>query len=73
MDNGGEINAEVTGQPVQRFHLLAEPNEEWGGVVFPCQYLLANVDVDNLLNELQELFSKLEEGDAMELYCTFHD
>lgn len=73
LDNGGEIYAEVTGQPVPSFHPWPEPNEEGGGVVLPCKYILTNIDVNNLLNKLKELFSKLEEGAEMELYCTNHD
>ncbi|XP_062618275.1 uncharacterized protein LOC134279876 [Saccostrea cucullata] len=68
LDNGGEIFAEVTGQPVPSFHPWPEPNKEGGGVVLPCKYILANVDGENLFNELKDFFSKLEEGDAMELY-----
>lgn len=42
---GGEIYAEVTGQPVPSFHPWPEPNEEGGGVVLPCKYILTNVDI----------------------------
>lgn len=70
---GGGIYAEVTGHPVPSFYPWPEPNEKGGGVVLPYKYILTNIDVNNLLNKLKELFSKLEEGAEVELYCTNHD
>lgn len=59
LDNGGKIYAEVTAQPVPSFHPYPEPNKEEDGVVLTWKYILANIDADNLLNELKQ----------MELYC----
>lgn len=59
LDNGGKIYAEVTAQPVPSFHPYPEPNKEEDGVVLPWKYILANIDADNLLNEMKQ----------MEFYC----
>lgn len=57
MDSGGEIDAEVAEKNKIPW---PEPNEEGGGVVLPCKHIhvLANIDVDNLSNELNKLFLK---------------
>lgn len=36
LDEGGEIHAEVTGEPVPSFAPWPEPQSEGGGVVLPC-------------------------------------
>ncbi|XP_048757423.2 uncharacterized protein LOC125667806 [Ostrea edulis] len=68
LDNGGEIFAEVTGQPVVSFPPWPEPNEEGGGVVLPCKYILENVNASTLFDKLKTILSQLKEGDAMKLY-----
>ncbi|KAH3727940.1 hypothetical protein DPMN_053886 [Dreissena polymorpha] len=67
MNEVGTITAEVTGEPVPSFQPWPAPNEEGGGVVFPCHYVINQSDIKASFSKLCLLLEKSPEGFAMDL------
>ena len=67
LDEGGEIHAEVTGEPVPSFAPWPEPQSEGGGVVLPCNYIISKTNITVLHDKLFNLLKGLKEGSCMEL------
>ena len=63
----GCVFAEVTGDPIPSFSPWPEKDEEGGGIVLPCNYIITHPDIQSQFNKLSELLSKIPEGSAMEL------
>ena len=63
----GCVFAEITGDPIPSFSPWPEKDEEGGGIVLPCNYIITHPDTRSQFNKLSELLSKIPEGSAMEL------
>lgn len=67
LDCGGEVYANVTGDPVQSFPPWPAPNEKGGGAVIPCDFILVVCDKDKVLTMLKETLQKMPECDVMSI------
>ncbi|XP_052759924.1 uncharacterized protein LOC128202810 [Mya arenaria] len=66
LDEGGEIFAEATGEPVPSFPPWPAPNEEGGGVVLPASYFIyAKQNIKMVSSQLKNLLNALKEGSGM--------
>ena len=72
----GCVSAEVTGDPIPSFSPWPEKDEEGGGIVLPCNYIITHPDIQSQFNKLSELLSKyqkdLQWNFLMSLYRISH-
>ena len=68
----GCVFAEVTGDPIPSFSPWPEKDEEGGGIVLPCNYIITHPDIQSQFNKLSELLSKIPEGSATELVMSLY-
>ena len=72
----GCVFAEVTGDPIPSFSPWPEKDEEGGGIVLPCNYIITHPDIQSQFNKLSELLSKyqkdLQWNFLMSLYRISH-
>ena len=66
LDNGGEVFAEVTKEPIPSFSPWPEPKAEGGGVVLPCDYMILSPCKD-VFKTISDTLNTIPEGSAMDL------
>ena len=66
MDDG-TIEAEFTVEPTPSFHPWPAPNDEGGGIVLPCIYIVCHPDIQTQFDKLTTILDIIPEGTAMTL------
>lgn len=67
METGGKVFADITGEPVPSFSPWPAQQEEGGGVVIPCNYIISHHDIKTHIKKLKDALNNIPEGSAMEL------
>jgi hypothetical protein len=66
LDEGGNIFAEATGEPIPSFPPWPSQNEEGGGVVIPATYFIsAKQNINLVISRLREINTSVKECSEM--------